>query len=301
MRDDTPSSTALLIARATVLLSQEPHSASLIPAGAAEGCASFVRACDRNQRFLRLCRHRWFRALIRSVERRTLPGILVHYALRKRALEETVRKALNASDCRQVVILGAGFDTLALRLHVEYPQVLFVEGDHPMTQGVKRSVLETTGPLPPNLILLPLDLSRDNLDDGLSSTPGYNPQATTLFIAEGLLMYLPLERVGVMFDEIRRRCGLSGLFAFTFLEPQASGGVDFQHPSRIIGHWLKRHQAPFRWGIEAASLPAFLGSFGFIVESVQTPENLRRRFLPAESTSERCMNGDLVCVAITVA
>jgi methyltransferase (TIGR00027 family) len=113
---------------------------------------------------------------------------LLHYIVRKRYLEDVARECL-AEGIRQVVVLGAGFDTLAWRLHHEYSEVCFIELDHPATQQAKKQILQKHGYIPQNLRLLPLDLAQTSLQDSLLACPHYNPALPSLFIAEGLLMY----------------------------------------------------------------------------------------------------------------
>ena len=60
------------------------------------------------------------------------PGILLHYALRKKCTRELVRLAF-ANGIAQVVILGAGFDPLSPELQGEFPTARFWEIDHPAT------------------------------------------------------------------------------------------------------------------------------------------------------------------------
>ena len=47
MREDRPSSTAVLIAAATVFLSRDARVSDLVPAGAAEVCEDCLRALSR--------------------------------------------------------------------------------------------------------------------------------------------------------------------------------------------------------------------------------------------------------------
>ena len=61
--------------------------------------------------------------------------------MRKRWIESRVRAAI-ADGASQLVVLGAGFDTLGVRLAVERPDFRVVEIDHPATLAVKRSVVE---------------------------------------------------------------------------------------------------------------------------------------------------------------
>ena len=61
--------------------------------------------------------------------------------LRKRWIESRVRAKI-AAGASQVVVLGAGLDTLGVRLASERPDLRVVEIDHPATLAVKRSVVE---------------------------------------------------------------------------------------------------------------------------------------------------------------
>ena len=63
------------------------------------------------------------------IERITIPGILLHYALRKKCIAKLARSAL-ANGGTQVVVIGAGFDPLSSELQREFPTALFWEIDH---------------------------------------------------------------------------------------------------------------------------------------------------------------------------
>jgi O-methyltransferase involved in polyketide biosynthesis len=91
-------------------------------------------------------RHAWTRALLRAGEQLVLPGIIAHYLSRKRWLEARVSAAFFAG-FEQVVVLGAGFDTLACRLHSAHPTVRFFELDHPATQQPKAAALKVASAL----------------------------------------------------------------------------------------------------------------------------------------------------------
>jgi O-methyltransferase involved in polyketide biosynthesis len=70
----------------------------------------------------------------------TVPGILLHYALRKRCIAQLAREALH-SGATQVVIIGAGFDALSLELQREFPDAHFWEIDHPQHSVTKPALL----------------------------------------------------------------------------------------------------------------------------------------------------------------
>lgn len=82
---------------------------------------------------------------------------------RSRIAEDALSGAVERG-IRQIVILGAGLDTFALRSPHGARQIRIYEVDHPATQAWKRQRLaEAQLALPPWLILVPVDFERDDL------------------------------------------------------------------------------------------------------------------------------------------
>jgi methyltransferase (TIGR00027 family) len=303
VRADRPSETALLILRSTLLLARDPQLSVLVPPAAAEACRRFLEEVD--PAWLAALRWRaasWspVRAAAFFLERFVIPGISLHYAVRKRFLEEAVRQAL-AAGASQLVVLGAGLDTLALRLHREYPQVLFVECDHPATQAVKRRALARWGELDPvdsNLVLVTLDLARTRPQEVLAALTQYREKADTFFLAEGLTMYLQPGEMDSLFAFARDHAGPGSRFAFTFMEPQADGKINFPEASPFVRRWLERVGEPFTWGIRRQDLPAWLAARGFEMMDLVGAGELRQRYLaPAGLADRRLAVGEHVAVA----
>ncbi len=105
---------------------------------------------------------------------------------RTRFFDERVLAALSAG-VGQVVILGAGYDDRALRFRT--PGVRFFELDHPATQADKARRLRAmkTGSGGPTLA--PADFRADDVA-GVLEASGHDAGQPTLFLCEGLLVYL---------------------------------------------------------------------------------------------------------------
>jgi methyltransferase (TIGR00027 family) len=298
MREDAPSATARLIALSTVFLHRHPAWCHLVPPLAAEASFLFLEAGPRPpHRLLRMMHRRWFRSIVLALERLTIPGILLHYTLRKRYLEEVARRSL-AKGCSQVVVLGAGYDTLAFRLHAEFPNGQFVEVDHPATQRAKRQALESQTGVGANLKFLPVDLARDEWEDRLLAWREYNPSANTVFVAEGLLMYLRSADVDAVLRFIRERSGPVSRFAFTFMEPLADGSIQFRNSGKMVAVWLSRRGEPFLWGVRREHLASYLEFRGFILRELATPDTFRARYLAGGPLANVPLpGGEYICVA----
>ena len=285
MTDSRPSATAYLVAKGLLFLSFDPQLGFLVPASAAEASGWFVES----RRLLRSMERAWFRALVRLLQSLTVPGILLHYALRKRYLEETVRNGLR-DGFRQVVILGAGFDTLARRLHREFPEAAFLEVDHPWTQREKERVLSFRGGCGANLHFLPVDFARQQLAVTLSRSGLYDLTLDTLFVAEGVLMYLKPPEVDAIFGAVGQHRRKSR-FAFTFIEPEG-----FVNASPLLGLWLRLRGEPFQWSIRPDYLPAYLRCRGWVLRKLATAETFRCLYLP-KSRPVSLARGESICIA----
>ena len=121
MQHEQASRTALLIAASLVLLHHDAKYSRLVSKTSADLCAHVLEKHSSQTRlFSKIVRQSWFRPIAKLIERITIPGILLHYALRKKCIRELVRSAL-ANGVAQVVILGAGFDPLSSELQREFP------------------------------------------------------------------------------------------------------------------------------------------------------------------------------------
>jgi len=298
MRESQPSATALLIAQAMAMQARDPELSRLIPPDAAALWDRFLETANPGRARLvrQVAGQGWARALASLGERMVIPGVRLHYAVRKLYLEEAARRALREG-VSQVAVLGAGLDPLALRLHREFPQALFLELDHPATQRVKRRALEgvETGA---NLRLVELDLARAGLAGVAPAQPGWRPEADTLLIAEGLTMYLQPGEVDALFAFLREHAGPGSRFAFTFMEAQRDGHVDFPSSTPLVRPWLRMVGEPFTWGVRREELPGFLAARGFSLLEMAGADLLRQRYLaPAGLAGRRLAVGEYVAVA----
>jgi len=298
MKEDRPSATARTIALGTVLLKADSRFGRLVPDEAARISRRFLEAVSPpGVNLARLCDRPGFRALMAWMERATLPGLRLHYALRKRFIEEVARRSLR-DGVRQVVVLGGGFDTLALRLHAEFPDALFLELDHPATQRAKLKGLEDRRTPGPNLRFVSVDFTRETIEEVLLKRSPFDSGVRTLFVMEGVLMYLGREDIDRVFSVVRRLSPSGSRFVFTFMDLRPGGRLGFARSSPLVDPWLRLVSEPFRWGIHRADLSGFLTSRGLELEAFATSEDFRRRYLePARMGTPSLAEGECVAVA----
>src|SRR5262245_58642896 len=110
--------------------------------------------------------------------------------IRTRFIDEALERAI-AAGTKQVVILGAGFDSHAYRCQELLARARVFEVDRPATQALKKQrVNDVLGAPPANLTYVAIDFQKDDLGGALTRH-GYDPAQRTFFILEGVTMYLP--------------------------------------------------------------------------------------------------------------
>lgn len=297
MRADQPSATAKLIARCILLSARSPQLQPLVAPGEPEALTRILAAGGPAGWFEFSLKQAWARRLLFTLERWMLPGVITHYLARKRWLEAAVRAALGR-EVRQVVVLGAGFDTLACRLQGERPDVRFIELDHPATQSPKRTALGSVSPI----IFLAADLATDSPADVLRACPVFAANEPTLFLAEGLLMYFPEKRVAELLGGLARATRPPVEVLFSFMARAPDGSIGFRGEHAAIGWWLRQRREPFKWGVAREALPAFLQSCGLHMQTVADHETLRTEILAPRTRAELPLaRGECLCHCSTVA
>jgi len=117
----------------------------------------------------------------------------IFIAVRTRFAEDALAAAVERG-VSQVVVLGAGLDTLAYRGPWQ-DRVRIFEVDHPATQAWKRQHLEDAAiPIPSSLTFAPVDFERETLAEGLAAA-GFDPTQQTFFTWLGVVPYLTEEAI----------------------------------------------------------------------------------------------------------
>jgi methyltransferase (TIGR00027 family) len=275
VRDTQASSTALLIARSMLLAAATPPLSTLVPDQTVHLTRCFLASAPPARLIDFALRHTWSRSVLIALERMILPGIVLHYLVRKQLIEEHVRTFLEKRSDRQLVVLGAGLDTLAWRPRDHGAATAF-ELDHPATQKLKHAAGLAAAP-----VGLPADFTRELPDALLAAAPGFDAARPTAFVAEGLLMYFPPERVSKLLSSVSRIAAPESRLVFTFMESRPDQAPGFRDSHRLVDAWLRHRREPFRWSIARAEIPLFLERHGWRLEHLSSPAELRARFLAA--------------------
>ena len=291
MQHEQASRTALLIAASLVLLHHDAKYSRLVSRTSADLCARVLEKHSSQTRvFSKIVRQSWFRPIETLIERITIPGILLHYALRKKCINELARSAL-ASGVAQVVILGAGFDPLSAELQQDFPTVGFWEIDHPATQRHKmRACSEIRIE---RVHFVAVDLSTAGLDTNALIRTGFDPAKRTFWIAEGLLMYFPADIVSSLIRTLSSLSAPGSQLAFTFMEEQSDGHTRFDSQTKLVDWWLRRRGEPFLWGTTGSELAELIVPWRVI----RFFDHNDLRNMESGLANEVLAKGEVICLA----
>ena len=270
MHQDKASSTALLIAKSQLLLSS--NVVSDIRKGYYNACVEAFEKKHWNPKGLS-------RYYYNFIDRLIIPGIYLHYALRKLCIEDTSKSFLDKNAVQQVVVIAGGFDPLSAILSKEYKNVAFFELDHPATHKVKKTAITKLGELN-NLTLIPADLTKESILDSLNNST-FSLDIPTLFIAEGITMYLDEKEVEIFFRQIRSCCkNKESYLIFTYMNKQPSNSIQFESVSKLVDYWLWIKKEVFKWGIKTSKLAEFIEKVNYKLVNIHDADYLIKQYLP---------------------
>jgi methyltransferase (TIGR00027 family) len=220
------------------------------------------------------------RLLCRYLDRR-LPGARSSGIARTRLIDDWA-SAHVAAGVRQVVLLGAGFDTRAWRLPA-FADLPVFEVDHPATAAAKRHRFSSAGLAGARVVPVTLDFDRAVLADALAQA-GFDPAQRTLVIWEGVTNYLTAEAVGAVIRWAGSLAAGSG-FIFTYIDAAVLGD-----PSRFAGAaTILREVAasgePWTFGFDPAVLPAYLDERGLTLVEDLGADQYRARYFGSRAGS----------------
>lgn len=211
--------------------------------------------------------------LVGLLETIFVPGMAWHYLFRKRLIEDEVRLAA-ARGARQLLVLGAGFDSAGLRMARRFPELTVVEVDLPPTQARKRQVLLQIGhPIPRNFHFVAADLARRSLDELLASTASIRPELPTLVVIEGVLMYLGEPEVRALFTSLRRLFpGELSMVYGAIAAPDSEGPLGL----RVVNRLLALGGEGTAWCCPSDQMAAFVAPLGYTLARSVTYGALQR-------------------------
>lgn len=179
--------------------------------------------------------------------------------LRVAYLDRLVGLAVDQLSLRQVVILGAGYDTRAARL--PRAGVTFYEVDHPATQTAKREKIASLPGYPvDNARYVSCNFEREDPIERLVAS-GFDVKEGALVIWEGVVPYLTEDAVRATAKRIATGLDPRSLLAFDFVGKKLAVGQGLDEKGAATRDYVGELGEPIRYGSD--DILPLLASCGF--------------------------------------
>jgi len=176
------------------------------------------------------------------------PPMEIWLALRVAYLDRLVGRAVDRLSIRQVVILGAGYDTRAARL--PRAGVTFFEVDHPATQASKRERLASLDKYPVDAArYVTCNFEREDPIERLAAN-GFNPREPALVIWEGVVPYLTESAVRATATRLATGLDPRSLVAFDFVGKKFASGQSISESDHATRAMVGELGEPIRYGTD---------------------------------------------------
>jgi methyltransferase (TIGR00027 family) len=176
------------------------------------------------------------------------PPMELWLALRVAYLDRLIGIAVDALSIRQVVILGAGYDTRAARL--PRAGTRFFEVDHPATQAAKRARLADLDGYPVDAATyVTCNFERDDPVDRLVAT-GFQIGEPALVLWEGVTAYLSEAAVRAAATRLASSLDPRSLLAFDFLGKNYASGAKMKAADQDPRAYVGDLGEPIRYGTD---------------------------------------------------
>ncbi len=240
---------------------------------------------------------RFFGFFIKSgyAERRG-PGVNGFLVARDRYIDDVLQCYLD-SGLQQLVILGAGYDSRPYRFDLR-GQVKAFEVDHPATQEDKLRKLQSIfGRLPEQVTYVSIDFNTQTLAERLSQS-GFDPALKTLFIWQGVSMYLTAEAVDSTLSFVVNHSLPGSAIVFDYIYQDVLAGV--QKHSEVSG--MRRYRIMtgegLTFGIPEGGVEAFLKARGFRQVKDANVEYLRAAYFTGKNAGRKVADGYGIVIGV---
>jgi methyltransferase (TIGR00027 family) len=230
----------------------------------------------------RILKSRWFKKLFLS---KTPPGAYEYVVARTKYIDNIFQNMDDSFE--QVLILGAGFDSRALRFQAQLAGSIVYEVDAPNTQAAKiKQYGKGHFEVPSNLKFVAIDFEKEMLGQKLLVS-GFQAGSKDLVLMEGLTMYLDAQSIDKLFSLISQQIAEGSLVVFDYVHASVIRGEGDYYGEFEIKKQVTKSAEPWTFGIEDDQIESFLASHGLALVDRAEAAALEQRFLTS-GTGHSC-------------
>ena len=216
-------------------------------------------------------------------KRKFIPSGMYEYLIARTKYIDAVFENAAENGIKQILIFGAGYDSRGIRFYNKEKEIRVFELDAPETQKAKVRLLKKRGILfDRNLVFIPIDFNKESLRDKLIES-GFDRNKKSLFILEGLTMYLDSEAVGSTLKIIDEFSAAGSEIIFDYIYLSVLNRQNALYGEKEIYSTAKSANEEWSFGIEKGGLKLFLEAYHFSVVEDLSPVDLQNKYFNDDS------------------
>lgn len=225
-----------------------------------------------------ICKNTFLTWLVFERALKVLHPVAAEIISRSRYTEDKLEAAMR-NGVREYVLLGAGFDTFALRRPDLLGMLNMYEVDHPLSQRVKQERLQKLAPkLPDNLVFVPVDFEEETLADALGQSD-YRSDQPAFFSWLGTVQYLTPESVFATLESLAKAAAPGSELVFDYLIPRDRIGPRDAAVMARLERFTARRGEPLSSAFTPEDMERELRRRGFeVLENLSPAEHEQRYF-----------------------
>jgi methyltransferase (TIGR00027 family) len=251
-----------------------------LPAGRRIIQDPYAAAFLQNRSYRLIARSRPLSRLLLRFFARWAPGGQEFIAVRARLVDDLASEAA-AAGATQIILLGAGFDTMAFRIREALRSSTLYEVDHPATQIIKRGVSARLD-APANVRFVGVDFERDDLLARLREA-GHDGRARTFIVWVGVSYYLTAESARETMARAASLGGCGTRIVFDYMLREVIDRTTANRDALNKARRVAQLGEPWLFGLQKDEVPAFLEASGFRLLRDYDPEELGARYAPGRA------------------
>jgi len=184
----------------------------------------------------------------------------------------------------QILLFGAGFDSRGIRLIGGNEKTSIFELDVNTTISAKLKQYKKRKIDPGKIIFVEIDFNTEKIDDKLKST-GFQYNKKTLYILEGIIMYLNESAINEDFKFITESAGGGSEVVFDYVDQSVLEEENLDHGEREIYQRVKKAGESWTFGIAKGDINNFLQKRGLELIEHMDSYKLEEKYFQDKSSN----------------
>ena len=204
-------------------------------------------------------------------------GIYEYIIARTKYIDSLCETLINGG-MTQIAVIGAGFDSRAVRFTEKHKSLRVFELDTIYTQTEKIAQFQKRKiAVPSNVVLIPINFNNESINEKLEEH-GFVRNKNSLFILEGIIMYLDERAVSSLFTQLHELSKSGSKVVFDYIHASVLRKENKYYGEKNIYKKVNTVKESWTFGLENGEVNEFLRKHHFTLIENLSAEDLEKRY-----------------------